>query len=124
MLFLEFGHIDGGQKTLAAIQQISQRQGGFGFANATGTNQQKHPDRRIAGIEAGGGSAHGAIQRSNGLRLATHAAAKVVSKTQHLAVVLASQLAQRYAGPVADHFGHQAWAHFKTDQAFLALGAS
>ena len=55
--------------------------------------------------------------------LATYAQAEVVGESQHLAVVFAGQLAQWHAGPVADHFGHQARADFETDQALIDLSA-
>ena len=123
MLLLELGHVDGGEEALTAIKQIRQGQCGFGFTDAAGADQQEYADRRIGAVEASGGGAHRAVQRSDGLLLAAYSLAKVAGEGQHLAVVLAGQLAQRHAGPVADHFGHQARADFETDQAFIHLSA-
>ena len=72
--------------------------------------------------EAGGTGAHGAVECRDGLLLAAYAQAEVGGEAGDARVVLAGQLGQRHAGPLADHLGHQAWADLMADQALVALG--
>ena len=122
MALLEFGHVDGGEETLAAIQQVGQRQGGFGLAHAAGTDQQEHAGRRLRVAQSGSAGAHGAVQRLHRLFLATDALAQVVGEAGDAGVVFPGQLRGGDAGPVADHLGHQARADFVADQGLRRLG--
>ena len=51
--FLELRHVDGDEVVLAAIEQIGQRERGFGFADAAGADEHEDADGFAGIVEAG-----------------------------------------------------------------------
>ncbi len=110
MFLLILGHIDGGHKTLAAIQQVRQGQGGFGLAHTAGADQQEHAHRRVGIVQPRRNRPQAAVECLHGVFLAEDARAQGVGDLCH-----------RNAGPAADHFSDQARADFGLDRRLFVL---
>ena len=86
MRFLKLRHVDGDQVVLAAIEQVGERQRGFGLADAAGADQQEDADGLVGIVQAGARGANALGDLQQGVILADDAAPRCSSSSSTMAI--------------------------------------
>src|SRR6185312_1500827 len=118
---LKFRHIDGDEVALASIEQVRERQSGFGFADTAWAYQHEYADR-FAGIIQSRARCDDALRdcREGGV-LAYNALAELFVQFQDGGDFVLDHLAERNAGPGGDDLADDALVHADMHQGVLAL---
>src|SRR5690606_7330364 len=121
VFLLILGHVDGGEKLAAAVEQFGQLHNSFGFADATGAHQQKgaHGPTRAAQVSAGGEQV--LVQAFNGGVLAFDVGLQVRRQVGDFLQLVGGHAVDRDAGPVGDDFGHLASVDAGVNQWLISL---
>src|SRR6185369_4689947 len=103
------------------VEEVGDRQRGFGFADARRTDEHEHALRLLRIFDASFGRAHTPADRRERVVLADHAGAKVLLELQHRPHLVAHHLADRDARPAGKHFAHDRTIHRDAHEWSFAL---
>ena len=90
---------------LVVEQELGQRLGQLGLADAGGPEEQERADRPVRVLQAGAGAAHRVGDRAHRLVLADDARAQVLLHLQQLLALALQHLVDRDAGPARHDAG-------------------
>ena len=121
MLLLVLRHIDADHGALIVEQELGQRAGQLGFADAGGPKEHETADGPVGILQSGARPHHGFRHRLHGFVLAHHPLVQLLLQMQQLLHFAFEQLGNRNAGPAADHLGDVLLVHFFLEQAVAVL---
>ena len=90
---------------LVAEQELGERLGQLGLADAGGAEEDERPARALRVLEAGPGAADGLADRLDGVLLADDPLVQLVLHAEELRGLLLGELVDGDAGPDGQHLG-------------------
>ena len=103
MLLHVFRHVEADQRRLVVEQELGERLGELGLADAGRPQEHERADRPVRILQAGARAPHRGRDRVHRLGLADDALAQVVLHAQQLLLLAFQHPVDRNAGPARDH---------------------
>ena len=103
MLLHVFRHVDADQRRLVVEQELGQRLGQLGLADAGGPQEHERADRPVRVLQAGARAAHRGRHRLDGFRLADDALGELLLHVEQLLALAFEHPVDRHAGPARHH---------------------
>ncbi len=107
--------------SLAAVEQVRQRQRGLGLADAAGPHQQEHADGLVGIFQPGLGGANALADGGQGVVLSDHALTQVILQLENRLDLVLEHLADGDAGPAGNDFADDLGVHADPHQRLLSL---
>ena len=95
-------HVEADERVVAAEEEVGERAGELGLADAGRTEEHEAADRPVRVLEAGARAANGARERRNRLLLRDDALVQRVLHVQQLVAFVLIDRRERHAGPLRD----------------------
>ena len=111
------------QRVLVVEQELRQRLGQLGLADAGGAEEHERADRAVRILQAGAGAAHRGRDRLHRFGLADDALAELLLHAQELLLLAFEHPVDRHAGPARDHLRDVVGGHRLLDHRALAFAA-
>ena len=105
VLLAVLAHVDADHRALVVEQEVGQRLGQLGLADAGGAEEQERSGRPVGVGDPGPAAAHRVGHGLHGLPLSDHALAQLVFHPQQLGGLALQQPSGRDAGPGRHHVG-------------------
>ena len=99
------GHVERDQCVVVAEQELGQRLGQLGLADAGRAEEDERPTRALRILEAGPGAADGLGDRLDGVLLTEHPLVQFGLHVEELLRLFLGELVHRDAGPQRQHLG-------------------
>ena len=106
VLLAVLAHVDPDHGVLVVEEEVGQRLGELGLADAGGAEEEERAGRAVRVGDARAAAPHGVGDGLHGGRLADQPAAQLLLHPQQLGALALEQPAGRDAGPGGDHVGH------------------
>src|SRR5262249_43594207 len=103
---LKFGHVDGNQVVLPAIESFCEGESCLGLARAAWSGQHEDADRAIGVVEARAARLDAARDRFQSVALANDAAFEIIGQFQHLLNFIADHAPNGNARPICNNAGN------------------
>ena len=126
MLLHVLRHVDADQRMLVVEQELRQRLGQLGLADAGRAQEHERADRPVRILQAGAGAAHRGRHRLHGLGLADDALGELLLHVQQLLALAFEHAVDRNAGPARDDLrdvigGHRLFGDAPTPDAAASV---
>ena len=105
VLLHELAHVDAHHGVVVVEQEVRQRLGQLGLADARGAQEQERADRPVGVLQACPRAAHGVGDGVDRLVLADHPLVQLLFHAQQLVPLAFEHLVDGNAGPARDHRG-------------------
>jgi len=114
-------HVEAHERVLVVEQELGERSGELGLADAGRAHEEEGADRPAGVAEAGPGPADGVRHEEERFVLAHHALAEAVLDVEQLLHLALEEAGDGDARPLRDHLGHVLGVHLLLEHLLLRL---